>query len=226
MTPQLRRLTTAVAGLLVLAGLLSFGVGRVTRASEHEASASRSARELAAFEEANREAYAGAKVRGYEAGTVRGSTTGRRAGKARGRAKRARAQALAEAEVQAEAGVQAAAQAPPPADPPCSAAGESEAGGCGWPSQESSERQDARPQSTDARSSSSSSSRAESGAARDTSAGAPPRERRSVRVRKRWTTSQAGTRRTTTRRSRTTRFSGGTRTTRVRTSRRVRWSRP
>lgn len=88
MTPHLRRLTTAVALLLTLVGLLAFGVGRVTRPSEREAKALRSMTELAAFRAADRKAFVRAKESGYAAGLTNGRAAGRRAGEARGEAMR------------------------------------------------------------------------------------------------------------------------------------------
>ena len=95
MTPHLRRLTTAVAVLLVTTFLVAFGVGRVTSPSEADTKAARSMSELTAYTAAEHEAFLRAKGRGYAAGLVNGRTVGRRAGQARGEAMRAATQTTA-----------------------------------------------------------------------------------------------------------------------------------
>ena len=61
MTPHLRRLTTAVAVLLITTFLIAYGVGRVTSPSEGETKAARSMSELTAFRTAEHEAFLRAK---------------------------------------------------------------------------------------------------------------------------------------------------------------------
>lgn len=205
MNPQLRRLATAAACLLVVAGLLSFAVGRITRASEREAQTAQSMAELAAFRDSDREAYLRAKARGHAAGVIAGRRNGHRAGRARGDAKRSR--------IEAASAVTASAQA----QPACGR-GSLPDGDCKAPSQERQEPSGARPAGR--RENSQPDDHAGAGA----SSRATPRRRRSVRVRKRWTTSAAGTRHAVRRTSRTTTTSGGRKRTRVRTSRKVYWT--